>query len=180
MNSKPSFKEAMTRLGENDSADDHLCRTLGEFVCTVYGGGRAKDVNTLWFNKFTEKQNRENKHVDLSALQSCQVTLKLHILPANRVAYLMKRSSVAQAEEPPLSNCGWGHEGRIIWIAEAYPSAVEWLLVDSRNADESDEEEWTSILEITTCGENMINIRVTFAVLNLLAPFLFVFGILEI
>ena len=47
MNSKPSFKEAMTRLGENDSADDHLCRTLGEFVCTVYGGGRAKDVNTL-------------------------------------------------------------------------------------------------------------------------------------
>ena len=141
MNSKPSFKEAMTRLGENDSADDHLCRTLGEFVCTVYGGGRTKDVNTLWFNKFTEKQNRENKYVDLSALQSCQVTLKLHILPANRVAYLMKRSSVAQAEEPPLSNCGWGHEGRIIWIAEAYPSAVEWLLVDSRNADESDEED---------------------------------------
>ena len=47
MNSKSSFKEAMTRLRENDSADDHLCGTLGEFVCTMYGGGRAKDANTL-------------------------------------------------------------------------------------------------------------------------------------
>ena len=47
MNSKSSFKEAMTRLGQNDSADDHLCRTLGEFVCTMYSDGHAEDVNTL-------------------------------------------------------------------------------------------------------------------------------------
>ena len=49
MNSKSSSKEAMPRFGENDSVDDHLCRTLGEL----------------------------------------QATLKLHILRANRVAYLM-------------------------------------------------------------------------------------------
>ena len=180
MNSKSSFKEAMTRLHENDSADDHLCGTLGEFVCTMYGGGRAKDANTLWFNKITEKQNRENKYVDLSALRSCQATLKLHILPANRVAYLMKKSSVAKAQEPPLSDCGWGHEGRIIWIAEAYPSAAEGLLVDSRNADESDEEDMKEYFgDDYMRGEHDRN-RVTFAVLNLLGPFLFVFGILEI
>ena len=58
----------MKRLGENDSVDDHLCRTLGEFVCTMYGGWRAKDVSTLWFNTFTEKQNRENKYVDFKPL----------------------------------------------------------------------------------------------------------------
>ena len=89
MNNKSSFKEAMPRFGENDSVDDHLCRTLGEFVCTMYGGKRAKDVNTLQSNKFTEKQNIEKKNVDLSALPTCQATLKLHILHANRMAYLM-------------------------------------------------------------------------------------------
>ena len=113
MNSKSRFKEVMTRLGENDSVDDDLCRTLDEFVCTMYGGGCAEDVSTLRFNKFTEKQKRENKYVDLSTLPPCQATLKLHTFRANRVAYLMKRSSVAQVEEPPLSDCGWDHEGRI-------------------------------------------------------------------
>ena len=53
------------------------------------------------------------------------------------VAYLMRRSSVAQAEELPLSDCGWDHEGRIIWIGEARPSAAEGLLGDSHNANES-------------------------------------------
>ena len=98
MNRKSRFKEVMRRLGENDSVDDDLCRTLGEFFCIMYGGGHAKDVNTLQFNKFTEKQKRENKYVDLSALPPCQATLKLHILRANRVAYLMKRSSVAHCQ----------------------------------------------------------------------------------
>ena len=77
----------------------------------------------------------------MSALPPCQATLKLHILRCNRVAYLMKRSSVAQFEEPPLSDCGWDHEGRIIWIKEVHPSAVEGLLIDSHNADENDEED---------------------------------------
>ena len=75
----------------------------------------------------------------LSALPPCQATLKLHILRANRVAYLMKRSSVAQVEEPPLSDCSWDDEGRKMdW--GSVPSAVEGLLFDSHNADESDEE----------------------------------------
>ena len=65
MNSKSRFKEVMTRLGENDSVDDDLCRTLGEFLCTMYGGGRAKDINAFQFNKLTVKQNRENMHVGL-------------------------------------------------------------------------------------------------------------------
>ena len=91
MNSKSRFKEVMTRLGENGFVHDDLCRTLGGFACTMYGGGHMKDVNTLRFYKFTEKQNRENKYVDLSELLPCQDTLKLHRLYANRVAYLMKK-----------------------------------------------------------------------------------------
>ena len=54
MNHKSRFKEVMTRLGENDSVDDDLCRTLGKFVSTMCGGRHAKDVNTLPFSKFTE------------------------------------------------------------------------------------------------------------------------------
>ena len=45
------------------------------------------------------------KYVGLSALVPCQATLKLHILHANKVAYLMKRSSVAQVEELPVADC---------------------------------------------------------------------------
>ena len=37
-----------------------------------------------------------------------------------------------------------------------------------------------SILEMIVCLTNMIEIRVTFAILNLLGPFLFVFDFLEI
>ena len=65
INSKSRFKEVKIRLGENDSVDDDLCRTLGEFVCTMYGGRRAKDINALRFNNLTVKQNRENKYVGL-------------------------------------------------------------------------------------------------------------------
>ena len=82
MNSKSRFKEVMTRYGKIDSDDDDLCRTFGEFVCIMYGGGGTKD-----FSKFTEKQNRENKYVDLSDLPPCQTILKLHVLRANGVAY---------------------------------------------------------------------------------------------
>ena len=63
MESKARFYEVMTKLGEDVSVD--LCNTIGEFVCAMYGDGRVKDVNTLQSNKFTEKQNRENKYVDL-------------------------------------------------------------------------------------------------------------------
>ena len=37
-----------------------------------------------------------------------------------------------------------------------------------------------SILELIVCLTNMIEIRVTLAILNLLGPFLFVFDFLEI
>ena len=79
MNSKSRLKEVMTRLGGNDSVDDDLCGTLGEFACTMYGDRRAKDVNTLRFKKFTEKQNRENKYLFIY-LFSIYLTLtnKLH------------------------------------------------------------------------------------------------------
>ena len=40
-----------------------------------------------------------------------------------------------------MSGCSCDHEGRTIWIAEAYPSALEGLLVDSHNAGERDEED---------------------------------------
>ena len=69
----------MARLGENDSIDDNISKTLGKFVCTVYGGRRAKDVNGLRFNKLTVKQNRKNKYVDLSALVPCQATKVSHL-----------------------------------------------------------------------------------------------------
>ena len=47
MNSKSRFKEVMTRLGENNSVDDDLYRTLGKCVCTMYGDGRTKAFNGL-------------------------------------------------------------------------------------------------------------------------------------
>ena len=55
MNSKSRFREVMARPGENDSVDDDLCRTFREFISTLCGGGRAKDVNAPRFNKLTVK-----------------------------------------------------------------------------------------------------------------------------
>ena len=109
--------------------------------------------------------------MDLSTLPPCQSTLKLHIFHANRVAYLMKRSSVAQVEEPPLSDCGWDHEERIIWTEKTYPSAVEELLVDSHKADESVKVDVDEYFRDNCIVMNMIEIRVTFAILNLLDQF---------
>ena len=65
MNSKSRFKEVMTRLGENNSVDDDLYRTLGKCVYIMHGDGRATDINgfrstsLLW-------SITENKYVGLS------------------------------------------------------------------------------------------------------------------
>ena len=85
----------------------------------------------MLFDSTSSLWSRTEK-ISMYTYQPCQATLKFHILRAKRVAYLMKRSSVAQVEEPPLSGCSWDYE--------AYPSVVEELLFDSYNADESDEE----------------------------------------
>ena len=46
----------MTRLSDYDlKVDNYPCRTLDKVVCIMYGAGLTKDVNTLRFNKFTEK-----------------------------------------------------------------------------------------------------------------------------
>ena len=119
----------MTRLGENDSVDDDLCKTLRKFVCTIFRGRRTKDVNALRFNKLIVKQSRENKYVDLSALPPCQATLKLHILRANRVAYLIKNTSFAEDEEPALSDCGeMMKEDNLNWgtVSQRCRGAVVW------------------------------------------------------
>ena len=178
MNCKSRFKEVMTRLGENNSVDDNLCRTLRKFVCIMYGEGYAKDINVIPFNKLTVKQNRENKYVGLSALPPCQATLKLHILRANRVAYLIKRSSVAQVEEPPLSDCSWDHEGRSFGLRKRIQCCRGD--VDSHNSDKVMKSTLMSILKMIVCLTSLIEIRVTLAILNLLGPFLFVFDFLEI
>ena len=47
----------MSRLGENNTVGDKLCRTLGEFVYIMNGGGYAKDINVIRFNKLTVEQN---------------------------------------------------------------------------------------------------------------------------
>ena len=84
----------------------------------------------------------------------------------------MKRSSVAQVEEPPLSDCSWDHE--------AHPSVVEEALFDSHNADESYEEGVDKYFgDYCMSDEHDWNLGHIF-ILNLLGPFLFVFDILEI
>ena len=61
----------MSRLGENNTVGDKLCRTLGKFVYIMDGGGYAKDINVIRFSKLTVEQNRENKYVGLSVLPPC-------------------------------------------------------------------------------------------------------------
>ena len=56
------------------------------------------------------------------------------------MAYLMKRSSVAQIEELPLSDCSWDHEGRSFGSRKRI-QCCGGAVVDSHNTDESDEED---------------------------------------
>ena len=180
MNSKSRFKKVMARLGENGLVDDEISRTLGKFVCTMYGGRRAKNVNALWFNQLTVKQNRKNKYVGLSALALYQATLQLHILRANRVTYLMKISSAAQIEEPPLSDCGWDDERRSFGLRKRILVLSRDCCLTAIMLMKVTNEKLTSILEIIVWMANMIEIPVKFANLNLLGPLLFVFDILGI
>ena len=55
----------------------------------------------------------------------------------------MRRSPIPEVNEPSLSDCGWDHEGNIIWIEEAYPGSIVRLLVESDHESnkESDEED---------------------------------------
>ena len=123
--------------------------------------GAGRKIVSMW------DWGRQQKHIDRFS--------HLH-----RMAYLMKRSSVSQVEEPPLSDCSWDHEGRSFGLRKHVPvlsgstclTAIMLMKVTKRTL--------TSILEMIVWVMNIIEIRVTVAVLNLLGPFLFVFDILEI
>ena len=144
---------------------DEISRTLGKFVCTMCGGRRAKYVNALWFNKLTVKQNRKNKCVDLSALALYQATLQLHILCVHRVTYLMKISSVAQIEEPPLPDCGWDHEGRSFGLRKRILVLSRSCCLTTIMLMKVTNGKLTSISEITVWMANMIEIPVKFVLL---------------
>ena len=174
MNSKCCFKEVMTRLGENDSVDDDLCRTLGKCVCTMYCGGHAKGINAVRFNQLTVKQNRENKYVGLLALLPCQATLKLHNLRANKSGLLDEKILSCTSWRTTIVRFQLGSWRKIIWIEEAYPVLPRCCCLTAIILMKDMKRTLMSILEMIVSLTNMIEIQVTFAILNLLGPFLFV------
>lgn len=77
------------------------------------------------------KSRKKNykKRTDFSVLPSSKTTRSLHILHANKMVYLMKRSAIAHVNEPALLDRCWNRKGNVIFIEEAYPSSLEILLV---------------------------------------------------
>ena len=182
MNSKSRFKKVMGKLSEHDLVDYEISRTLGKFVCPIMmlmldvrNISMPLDSTSLLWSR-TEKNN----YVGLSALVLYKATLQLHILRANRVAYLMKRSSVAQVEEPSFSDCGWVHEGRLFGLRKRILVLSRGCRLTAIMLMKVTKGTLTSILEIIVWVTNLIEIPVKFEFLNLLGPLLFVFDILGV
>ena len=82
------------------------------------------------FDSIVSLKSRKNKkRTDFSVLPSIKTTRSLHILHANKMVYLMKRSAIAHVNEPALLDRCWNRKGNVIFIEEAYPSSLEILLV---------------------------------------------------
>ena len=89
----------------------------------------------------------------------------------------MKRSSVAQVEEPPLSDYGCIMKEDSFGLKKCIPVLSRGCWLTATKVKKVLKRTSTSILEMIVWVTNMIEIRVTLAILNLLGPFLFVFDI---
>ena len=96
------FQLAFTDLGENWTVADELYMMLKEYVCQLYGY-RSKSTDSVRYKIYNKKYTKENKIIDMAALPPCSSVLRLHILRANIVAAIWKRSTTAYVELPDIS-----------------------------------------------------------------------------
>ena len=139
LDGKVKFQDAMSQLGNTWNLSDDLLNKIQQFVCQIYGSRKEK-VNDTRYELFHRKYNNQNKIVDMSSLPPCESVLKLHIMRANYVACLWKKSKIAMIDLPNVIYHGWQPDGQIQWIQDdnIYPQDVEDILFDDKNYDVDD------------------------------------------
>ena len=72
----------------------------------------------------------------MATLPPCSSVPRLHILRANMVAAVWKRSTSVIVELPDISICGWLVDGNIQWVKDIFPSEIEDILHDDYNEED--------------------------------------------
>ena len=119
-----------------------ICDDLEAYVYALYKSKGVTNINQLPYFKFKEKNDRENKCVNLTTVPPCRSSLYLHIKPANRAAYKMKQAILFNVSEPLLEDCGWDNDGSINWVADPFPENIQELIVNDFYVEDDENEKY--------------------------------------
>ena len=79
---------------------------------------------------FDKKFVKDEKVIDQSLLPPCQSTLYLHILHSNYVGRIWKCSLLNVVVYPSIIENGRMENGEIVWLDDAIPDDIMYILVD--------------------------------------------------
>ena len=127
------FKE----LGNELELKEKLIPLLEEYICSLFGKNKMKDVNLLLYEIFQNVYEKKGKIIDLSLLPPCRESLVLQSERCNHVAKIWRSCLKGDMQHEDISNHGWTVDGEIDWVKESFPDDIQAILVNE-NGDNDD------------------------------------------
>ena len=110
---------------------------LKEYICSLFGKNKKKDVNLLRYKIFQSVYEKKGKIIDLSLLPPCRESLVLQSERCNYVAKIWLSCSKGDMQHEDISNHRCTVDGEIGWVKESFPDDIQAILVNE-NRDNDD------------------------------------------
>ena len=146
MESSKAYTQAFSQLGSSKEVDQEVLSLLEEYVCSMYGVKKEKDVNaarTYLFKKLycpgdLDKPLEKLKSADPSCLPPCKDVLLQKIKRTNYVAHLWKNAQYSNPVKFNFNGSGWrvDHNSmEFVWFeGEQSPCKIFVESGETRNA----------------------------------------------
>ena len=120
------FKE----LGNEWELKEELIPLLEEYICSLFGKNKKKDVNLLRYEIFQNVYEKKGKFIDLSSLPPCRESLVLQSERCNYVTKIWRSCLKGDMQHEDISNHGWTVDGEIDWVKESFSDDILAILVN--------------------------------------------------
>ena len=131
------FVQMFKELGNEWELKEELISLLEEYICSLFGKNKMKDVNLLHYEICQNVYEKKGKIIDLSLLPPCRESLVLQSERCNYLAKIWRSCLKGDMQHKDISNHGWTVDGEIDWVKESFPDDIQAILVNE-NRDNDD------------------------------------------
>ena len=124
-------------LGNEWELKEELIPLLEEYICSLFGKNKKKDVNLLRYEIFQNVYEKKGKIIDLSLLLPCCKSLVLQSERCNYVDKIWRSCLKGDMQHEDISSHGLTVDGEIDWVKESFPDDIQAILVNE-NRDNND------------------------------------------